>query len=87
MRQYDTSNIGSTNCDPQCIGAALSRIAILARPTGRVIASGFGLGRGHTIVGIRGSSAAVSPLALAREMFQAGSLLRCDDVDVVDAAM
>ena len=56
--QYDTSNSGSTNCDPQCIGATLFRLAIWPVQQDGAIASDFGFGRGHTIVGIRGSSAA-----------------------------
>jgi hypothetical protein len=75
--QYDTSNSGSTNCDPQCIGATLFRLAIWPVQQDGAIASDFGFGRGHTIVGIRGSSAAE---------FQAGSLLSCNDVDEFDAA-
>lgn len=85
--QYDTSNIGSTKCDPQCIGATLFRLAIWPVQQDGAIASDFGFGRGAYDCGDTGLvRCRVSPLALARGMFQAGSLLRCNDVDEFDAA-
>jgi len=57
--QYDTSNIGSTDCDPQCIGATLFRLAIWRVKQDGAIASDFGFGKGGSYdCGIRASSAA-----------------------------
>jgi hypothetical protein len=88
-RQYDTANIRSTNCE---LRSAVYRSYTLpscdlASPTGRVIGSDFSLVGASYDCGDTGLvRRRVSPLALARGMFQAGSLLRCNDVDEFDAA-